>query len=152
MLKTAYRTSGLTIADLSAATGLGIATIHIALNGFRYRNGQPKAVVPPDRTLVKLSSTLRIHPDVLRAHDRGRAADLLAEVVAETPRATFASDAEAQAAVAGRSALVRQMLALFSVDELRAELESRERAEHHEIDREAKAELIADLKADLGVL
>lgn len=154
MLKAAYRKSGLTVADLAAATGLSVATIHIAMKGIRYRDGKAKAAVPPDRTLVKLASVLRIHPDALRASDRGRAADLLAEASGadDEPAATFASDLEAQAAVAGRAALARQVLAVFSTEELRAELERRDRAEHEALDREGRGDAAADLKADLGVL
>ncbi|PFG69116.1 hypothetical protein B0O41_3967 [Propionibacteriaceae bacterium ES.041] len=125
MLKAAYRKSGLTVADLAAATGLSVGTIHIALNGIRYRDGKGKAAVPPDRTLVKLSSVLGIHPDALRAYDRSRAAELLAEASAEEPAAEFRTDQEAQASVAGRAALARQVLAAFSTAELQAEVERR---------------------------
>lgn len=153
MLKTAYRKSGLTAADLAAATGLSVATVHIAMNGVRYRDGEARVAVPPDRTLVKLASVLRIHPDVLRAHDRGRAADLLAEANSaegHEPPTTFASDLASQAAVVGRQSLANQVLALFSTEELRSELERRERAEHDEMQREAEDDLAADLKADRG--
>lgn len=125
MLKAAYKKSGLTVADLAAATGLSVATIHIALSGVRYRDGKGKAAVPPDRTLVKLSSVLGVHPDALRAYDRPRAAELLAEASAEEPAAEFRTDLEAQASVAGRAALARQVLAAFSTAELQAEIERR---------------------------
>lgn len=100
---------------------------HIALTGVRYRDGKGKAAVPPDRTLVKLASVLRITPDALRAYDRPRAAELLEEAVtADDATATaFASDLEAQAAVAGRAALARQVLAAFSTAELQAEIDRR---------------------------
>lgn len=125
MLKAAYKKSGLTVADLAAATGLSVGTIHIALSGIRYRDGKAKAAVPPDRTLVKLSSVLGIHPDVLRAYDRQRAAELLAEASADEAPTAFQSDQEAQASVAGRAALARQVLAAFSTAELQAEIERR---------------------------
>lgn len=156
MLKTAYRKSGLTAADLATATGLGVATVHIAMNGFRHRNGEARVAIPPDRTLVRLAAVLRIHPDVLRAHDRGRAADLLAEAGSaqreghELP-VTLPSDISTQSSAVGRQGLVRQILAAFSTEELRCELERRDRAEHDELDREGKADAAADLKANLGV-
>lgn len=134
MLKAAYKKSGLKVADLAAATGLSVGTIHIALSGIRYRDGKGRPAVPPDRTLVKLASVLGIHPDALRAYDRPRAAELLEEAVSteDASSPAFASDLEAQAAVAGRAALARQVLAAFSVEELRAEIERRERAERDE--------------------
>lgn len=154
VLKAAHKKSGLTIADLAAATGMAVGTVHIALNGMRYRDGKAKVAVPPDRTLVKLSSVLHVQPTTLRALGRGRAADLLEEasLAGSEPTATFASELEAQAAVVGRAALARQVLSAFSVEELRAELERRERAEHDELDREGRDDAAADLKADLGVL
>jgi transcriptional regulator with XRE-family HTH domain len=131
MLKAAYRDSGLTVADLASATGLSVGTVQIALNGIRYRDGKAKVAIPADRTLVKLASSLRIHPDVLRVHDRARAADLLVEAsrVEAGEEVSFDSEREAQAAVAGRSVLARQVLAAFSDEELRAELERRDRSE-----------------------
>ena len=154
MLKAAYRKSGLTVADLAAGTGLSVGTIYIAMNGVRYRDGEAKVAVPPDRTLVKLASVLRIQPDALRTLDRGRAADLLAEASGANAEsmATFASDSGAQAAVAGRAALARQVLAVFSTEELSAELERRGRVEHEARDQEGRDDAAADLKADLGVL
>lgn len=126
MLKAAYRKSGLTVADLASATGLSAGTIYIALSGIRYRDGEGRPAVPPDRTLVKLASVLRIHPEALRAYERDRAAELLEEASSETQEARFSSDLEAQAAVVGRAALARQVLAAFSTDELRAEIARRE--------------------------
>lgn len=153
MLKTVYRKSGLAAADLATTTGLSVATVHIAMNGFRYRDGEARVAVPPDRTLAKLASVLRIRPDVLRTYDRARAADLLTETSsAEDERSSgFSSNLETQAAATGRAGLTRQILGLFSTEELRSELERRERAEHDEFDRDGKADAAADLKADLGV-
>jgi transcriptional regulator with XRE-family HTH domain len=147
LLKDAYRKSGLTVADLAAATGLSTGTLHIAMNGIRYRDGKGRVAVPPDRTLVKLASVLRIHPDALRSHGRGRAADLLAEAsnAEDEPTATFSSDLEAQSAVAGRAALARQVLALFSTEELRSELERRDQTEHDELDVEGRDDAAPDL-------
>ena len=127
MLKADYKKSGLTVADLASATGLSVGTIHIALSGIRYRDGKGKAAVPPDRTLVKLASVLLIDSEALRAYERDRAAELLEEAGVETSQTEFSSDLEAQAAVAGRAALTRQILAAFSTEELRAEINRRER-------------------------
>lgn len=150
MLKAAYRNSGLTVADLASATGLSVGTVHIALNGIRYRDGKAKVAIPPDRTLVKLASALRIHPNVLRAHDRARAADLLVEAsrVEAGGEVSFASEREAQAAVAGRTVLARQVLAAFSDEELRAELERRDRSEQILMHRQDEADLAATLTND----
>lgn len=150
MLKAAYRKSGLTVADLASATGLSVGAVHIALNGIRYRDGKAKVAIPPDRTLVKLASALRIHPDVLRAHDRARAADLLVEASRVEPgqEVSFASEQEAQAAVAARSVLARQILAVFSDEELRAELERRDRSEHSLMNRQAEADIAETLTTD----
>ncbi len=151
LLKAAYRKAGLTVADLAAATGLSVGTVSIALNGVRYREGQGRPAVPPDRTLVRLSSVLGIHPDVLRAHDRARAAELLAEAIAEGQRPAVSSEVNAQAAVAARAVLVRQVLAVFSTDELHSELERREREYNEALDQEVWHDAAADLRADLGV-
>ncbi len=151
MLKEAYRSSGLTAADLAAATGLSTASVHIAMNGIRYRDGVAKVTVPPDSTVVKLASVLHIHPEALRSHGRDRAAGLLEEANAtEGAHQKPQSDREAQAAAYARAALVKQVLAVFSTEELRAELERRDRGDHEQIRRETEAELLADLRADAG--
>lgn len=126
LLKASYKKSGLTVADLAAATGLSVGAISIALSGVRYRDGGAKAAVPSDRTLVRLSSVLRIDPEVWRQIGRDRAAELLAEAIEAGDIANAPADAEAVAAAAGRAALARQVLAAFSSDELRAELARRE--------------------------
>lgn len=153
MLKEAYKTSGLTAADLAAATGLSVGSVHVAMNGIRYRTGEAKVTSPPDRTLVKLASVLHIHPDVLRRHGRDRAAGLLAEVNEADggTRQRLPSDLEAQAAAHGRSALAKQVLDIFSTEELRDELERRDRADHDQLDQEGRDDAAADLRADLGV-
>lgn len=148
MLRDAYKKSGLTVADLASSTGLSVGTVNIALSGIRYRDGKAKVAIPADRTLVKLASVLRIHPEVLRAHDRDRAAELLAEATDASAVSPIASDLDAQAVAAGRSALARQVLALFAAEELRAELERRDRAEHNAIDREAWDDVADTLRSD----
>ena len=131
LLRSTYKKSGIKVADLAAATGLSVSSIHIALNGLRYRDGVAKVAVPPDRTLVKLSSVLGVEPAALREAGRERAAELLDEV-SESDQilpTSFSSDAEAKAHAAGRTALARQVLAAFSLEELRAEVKRREAGE-----------------------
>lgn len=153
ILKDAYKTSGLTAADLAAATGLSPASVHIAMNGIRYRDGVAKLKVPPDSTVVKLASVLHVHPDAVRAAGRARAADLLEEAneAESSPRYRPSSELEAQAAAYGRSGLTRQVLSIFSAEELREELERRDRAEHDELDAEGDRDALMDLRADWGV-
>lgn len=122
-LNTVYRRSGLTAADLSSATGLSVGTVRLALHGFRYRNGQPKAAPPTDQTLARLASVLGIPPQTLRAVGRGRAADLIDHAEATVPN----TDLSAEAAIAGRTGLARQVLSVFSTDELHNEIRRRER-------------------------
>lgn len=131
LLRTTYKQSGIKVADLAGASGLSVSAIHIALNGFRYRDGVPKVAVPPDRTLVKLGSVLGIEPAALHEAGRDRAAELLADVGEsdQSITTTFSSDAEAKAHAAGRAALARQVLAAFSLEELRAEVARREAGE-----------------------
>ncbi|MUN53919.1 hypothetical protein GMA10_01525 [Kocuria koreensis] len=131
LLRTIYKQSGVKVADIAKASGLSVSAIHIAFNGFRYRDGVAKVAVPPDRTLVKLGAVLGVEPAALREVGRDRAAELLAEVGEsdETLSATFGSDAEAKAHAAGRVGLARQVLAAFSSEELRAELMRRTAAE-----------------------
>lgn len=126
LLKALYKKSGLTVADLAAATGLSVATLHIALSGIRYRTDGPRVSVPSDITLVKLGSVLGLDPDVLRQLGRDRAADLLAEANTTGPRSAVPSEQEAMAAAAARTALTIQVLAAFSSDELTAELRRRQ--------------------------
>lgn len=128
LLRATYKKSGIKVADLAAASGLSVSSVHIALNGFRYRDGVAKAAVPPDRTLVKLGSVLGVESAALREAGRERAAELLDEIgeSGQSLPTTFASDAEAKAHAAGRAALTRQVLGAFSLEELRAEVERRE--------------------------
>lgn len=139
ILKTAYRKSGLTVADLAAATSLSVATVNNALNGIRYRDGKARAAAPPDATLVKLAFVLHIRPDELRARDRVRAADLL-----EQERGVN----DAPLISAGTQSLAQRVLAAFSTDELQAEIERRERAEYSQ---EGIDDAAADLRADQAV-
>lgn len=125
LLNATYKKSGLTAADLAAATGLSVGAIRIALSGIRYRDGQPKATVPPDLTLVRLASTLGIGPAVLSSIGRERAAELLTEAKS----APVAPDLDTTSAIAARDALTRQVLAVFSTDDLRAEIARRTESE-----------------------
>lgn len=131
-IRSVYQKSGLTVADLAGATGLSVGTIHVALSGVRYRGSDARIAVPSDRTLVRLASALGLSAEFLRRLDRDRAADLLAEADEAGGRPTFAVEEDAQAAVAARSALTRQILAVFSTEELRAELDRREPSEQQE--------------------
>lgn len=136
LLRATYKQSGIKVADLATASGLSVSGIHIALNGFRYREGVARAAVPPDRTLVKLGAVLGIEPAALREAGRDRAAELLAEVGEsdESLPTTFSSDGEAKAHAAGRVGLSRQVLAAFSSEELRAELLRRTAADDKDRD------------------
>lgn len=127
ILKALYRKSGLTVADLSAATGLSVATLHIALNGIRYRSDGPRVAEPSDITLVKLGSVLGLDPAILRAAGRDRAADLLAEAISTNPRPALPAEQEAIIGAAARTALAIQVLAAFSTDELTAEIRRRQK-------------------------
>lgn len=123
LLDAQYRRSGLTVADLADSTGISAGAIRIALAGIRYRNGQARRVVPPDQTVAKLSAVLGISADTLIGVGRSRAAAILAEGQGTTVNAQ--PDLNSVAAIAGRQSVVRQMLAIFSSEELRAELARR---------------------------
>lgn len=125
ILNATYKKSGLTAADLAAATGLSVGAIRIALSGIRYRDGQPKATVPPDQTLALLASALGIAPAVLSGIGRDRAAGILTEAKSSAA----APDLDTTSAIAARDALTRQVLAVFSTDDLRAEIERRTEAD-----------------------
>lgn len=125
ILNATYKKSGLTAADLAAATGLSVGAIRIALSGLRYRDGQPRSTVPPDLTLIRLASALGIGPAVLGSIGRERAAELLAEA----KNAAVAPDLDTTSAIAARDALTRQVLAVFSTDDLRAEIARRTESE-----------------------
>lgn len=125
ILNATYKKSGLTAADLAAATGLSVGAIRIALSGIRYRSGQPKVTVPPDQTLVRLASALGVGPAVLTSLGRERAAELLAGAKSTAA----APDLDTKAAIAAREALTRQVLAVFSTEELRAEIARRAESE-----------------------
>lgn len=121
ILNATYKKSGLTAADLAAATGLSVGAIRIALSGLRYRSGQPKATSPRDQTLVLLASALGISPVALSSVGRDRAAEMLAEAKNQTTK----PDLDTTAAIAAREGLARQVLAVFSSAELQAELHRR---------------------------
>lgn len=143
LLGQVYRTSGLTAADLAAASGLSTSAVRIALAGLRYRQGEPRVTAPTDQTLAKLASALGISSQTLAAVGRGRAASMLDEAETTPP-----ADLDTSAAIAGRLSLARQILAQFSTEELRAELERRDQAEHDELDREAIDDIAEDLKTE----
>lgn len=136
LLDAQYRKSGLTVADLARSTGISVGAIRIALSGIRYRDGQPRRVVPPDQTVAKLSSVLGLSAETLIGIGRSRAAAILAEGQGTTKSA--GPDLNSVAAIAGRQSIVRQMLAIFSTEELRAELERRDRGDHDQLDQEGR--------------
>ncbi|MDF1477736.1 hypothetical protein PYV02_01410 [Leifsonia sp. H3M29-4] len=135
LLRQRYEQSGLTIAELAAATDLSEATVTVAVAGFRYRDGQPIVVAPTDRTLVQLAPALRIGPEQLRAVDRVRAAELLEaaavdiEGLALESSNLISASIAAQAAASARRSLMRSVLAVFSTDDLRDEIALRENGE-----------------------
>lgn len=118
-LQRAYQHSGLTAADRSAATGASVGTVCIALAGIRYRDGQPRTAKPKDEVLAKLASVLGVSAHLLRVFRRERAAELMNET-------EFAAvDLETPAAIAGRRVLAKQILAVFSTEELETEVRRR---------------------------
>lgn len=147
-IKRVYQQSGLTVADLAAATDLSVGTIHVALSGIRYRGSEARLAVPSDRTLVRLASALGLTPEFLRHFDRDRAADLLAEAGEPSTRPAFPAEQDAQVAVAARSVLTRQILSVFSTEELRAELERRDQSEQEAERRENDRELWDTLRTE----
>jgi transcriptional regulator with XRE-family HTH domain len=125
LLNRAYKKSGLTAGDLAVATGLSIPTVRQALTGLRYYKGQPKAMTPTDKKLALLGSALGIPPEALADLGRHRAAALISE--GEYDSTVPMTDATVT--IAARALLARQILAVFSVDELRAEVARRDRIE-----------------------
>lgn len=113
---------------MSRATGISTTAIQIAMSGFRYGKRVPSVVPPPDKTLVKLAAVLQIEPEALRKVSRDHAAKLLGEIPAD--ELLSAEDAEqpleSVSMPPGRQILARQVLGVFSTDELRAEVERRE--------------------------
>lgn len=126
LLRTAYERSGLAVPATAEATDISKASIHIAMNGFRYRKGEPVVVSPPDKTVVKLASLLRVEPQAIRDAGRERAAQLLEEIPSDQRPTSTLSDYGAQSQSTGRQILARQMLGVFPTEELRAEIERRE--------------------------
>lgn len=147
LLRAAYERSGLSVGAMAKAVGLSSAAIHIAMNGFRYRGGEPVVVSPPDSTVVKLASLLRVEPGLLRDTERPRAAQLLEEVIASDATQATVGDREAQTLAAGRMGLARPILAAFSTDELRAEIERRDEDDAERQDAESLKELADELRA-----
>lgn len=116
----AYRRSGLTHSALAIATGMSVGAVRIALAGVRYRHGRPVSVRPKDEPLAKLASVLGLDPRQLSLVGRDRAAQMMSGVDIQDV------DLEAPAAVASRRALAQQVLAAFSTEELRAEIDRRD--------------------------
>jgi hypothetical protein len=81
--------------------------------------------VPPDLTLIRLASALGIAPAVLSSIGRERAAELLTEAKSTA----VAPDLDTTSAIAARDSLTRQVLAVFSTDDLRAEIARRTESE-----------------------
>lgn len=129
LLKETQRRSGLSVPELAAVTDLSPATIHIALNGVRYRGGVGLSSAPTDTTLVRLASALGVSSAQIRELGRERAADMLASIEEAGGRAALLSAEEetAVAASSARAALALQVLKAFSTAELEAELERRRR-------------------------
>ncbi|WP_218220449.1 helix-turn-helix transcriptional regulator [Nesterenkonia sp. Act20] len=121
LLRRCYEESRHTVPELAELTGLSTATIHIAMQGFRYRQGEVRRAVPHPDTLARLASALRISPGQLREVNRTDVLDMLTE--ASEDQLTVA---EHKARAVGYDALERQVLAVFSTDELREEIARRE--------------------------
>lgn len=113
--------SGLTIQQLADATGISVGAVSIALSGIRYRNSEPRIAAPTDRSLARLASALRISATELRAEGRDNAALLLQEAEPAGDRC----DRELVGFLAGREAVIRQMLTPLSTEELQAEITRR---------------------------
>lgn len=131
---------------MAKATGMSTTAIQIAMNGYRYRDGKATVTMPPDSTVVKMASVLRVSPAALRDVNRVRAAELLEEATTDL-RTTTSTDQSAMAMSAGRQALAHQVLAAFSTEELRAEIEHRDNADDEAQDAQTYAELTDDLKS-----
>ncbi len=113
ILTDAYKKSSLTAADLAASTGLSVSAVRVALAGIRFRSGEPRLAVPPDKTVAKLAATLGVSAATLTEVGRPRAAALLNEADVTPP-----PDLDTAAAIAARSAVVRQVLGVFSMEEV----------------------------------
>lgn len=133
LLDSAYRRSGLSAGALAEATGLSIGSVRNALAGARYRDGELRQAIPSDKTVAKLAAALGVTPEALNGVGRERAAAILAE--GEGIALSSSPDLESAAAIAGRQSVVRQMLAILSTEELRAELDRREESAQEQQDR-----------------
>lgn len=133
VLKRAYKGSRLTASDLAIAAGISRASVHLALDGYRTRDGVRRVVIPPDDTLVDLASALHVSPDQLRDCGRDHAAVLL-EGRGAAPEDS--GDRAARWRAEGRAQMAAQVLATFSSPELAAELQRRaDRADDAEAGR-----------------
>ena len=113
ILTDAYKKSSLTAADLAASTGLSVSAVRVALAGIRFRSGEPRLAVPPDKTVAKLAATLGVSAATLTEVGRPRAAALLNEAEVSPP-----PDLDTAAAIAARSAVVRRVLGVFTMEEV----------------------------------
>ena len=127
LLDTVIKNSGVSVEKIATATDLNVGVIRIAAAGFRYRpNAAKNFTAPSDKTLIRLASVLAIQPDELRACGRTRAALLLKDAqrvsgFVEAPD----FDADDRVFIAGRQILLGQIFAVFSTQELQAEIDRR---------------------------
>lgn len=127
---------------LASMTGLNINSVYNCLRGYRIRRnsrGKTKKVPtrPQVRTVVLISAVLGIEPEQLRETGREDAADMLAHLPAkEKPEQCVSSPQPAinpvdmriaHAVFSTRAALIRDLLQIVSTDELRDELQRREK-------------------------
>lgn len=150
MLRAEYKRSGLTIAEVAKVSGVSTPSVHVAVNGFRYYDRQKVVTVPPSKTLVKLAAALSIDAAKLRAVGREDAAQLLEETPTYQLPTPATALADVEAATSARQTVIRQVLGVFSTDELLAEVSRREEVEHRASEAEDAAfqeELAEDLRA-----
>lgn len=154
MLRAEYKRSGLTIAEVAKVSGVSTPSVHVAVNGFRYYDRQKVVTVPPSKTLVKLAAALSIDAAKLRAVGREDAAQLLEETPAYQLPTPATALADVEAATSARQTVIRQVLGVFSTNELLAEIERRESALAddepyvEDVDSAFHAELTDDLRTE----
>lgn len=119
LLRRTYEESQHTVPELAELTGLSTATIHIAMQGFRYRQGEARRAVPHPDTLYKLAAALHIPAEQLREIGRTDVLEMLDGAAGSQPTADALS----------YNALARKVLDAFSTSELRAEIARRETEE-----------------------
>lgn len=154
MLRAEYKRSGLTIAEVAKVSGVSTPSVHVAVNGFRYYDRQKVVTVPPSKTLVKLAAALSIDAAKLRAVGREDAAQLLEETPTYQLPTPATALADVEAAASARQTVIRQVLGVFSTDELLAEIERRQSALAddgpyvEDVDSDFHAELADDLRTE----